>query len=162
MSVGLGTHKWSPGVEPATGSKILFAIELVYNASITFIRISVVLFYYRIFGKDRWYKRSLWITLSILVSWWISISVLAIFQCSPVARQWGYSTPGHCLSFYGTFMGVTIPNVFVDLLILVLPLPMLWRLQINIKKKLALVANFMLGYRSATSHSTPALGALGH
>ena len=50
-------------------------------------------------------------------------------------------------------MGVTISNVFVDLLILILPLPMLWRLQINIKKKLALIANFMLGYRSDTAHS---------
>ena len=50
-------------------------------------------------------------------------------------------------------MGVIISHVFVDLLILILPLPMLWRLQINIKKKLALIANFMLGYRSDTANS---------
>ena len=154
MSVGLGKHIWSPGVEPFIGSKLLFAIDLVYITSITFIRISVVLFYYRIFGKDRWYKRSLWITFSILVSWWIAISLLAIFRCSPVARQWDYSIPGHCYSLHGTCMGVTVSNVFLDLLILILPLPMLSRLQINMKKKPALIANFMLGYRSATAHST--------
>lgn len=45
-------------------------------------------------------------------------------------------------------MGVTIPNVVIDLMILLLPLPMLWRLQIDVKKKAALIINFMLGYWS--------------
>ena len=127
--------------------KILLAIECVYDISITLIRLSVVLFYYRIFGKDRWFKIALWITSAILIAWFIALTVLAVFQCSPVARQWDYSIPGHCFSLYGTFVGVTISNVFVDVLLLVLPLPMLWKLQIKLKKKIALIANFMLGYR---------------
>ena len=54
-------------------------------------------------------------------------------------------------------MGVTIPNIFVDLLILVLPLPMLWRLQMDMKKKILLTANFMLGYWYVTGTASTCL-----
>jgi len=149
VSVGLGKHIWSPGVKPTVGFKILLASEFAYDTSITLIRMSAILFYYRIFGKNRPFEISLWITAGILVAWWIAIDTLAIFQCDPVSRQWDYSIPGHCYNLFGTFVGVTIPNVFIDVLILVLPIPMLWKLQISLRKKFALIANFMLGYRSA-------------
>lgn len=133
----------------------MLASEFTYDTSITLIRMSVILFYYRIFGKNRPFKISLWITAGILVAWWIAIDILAIFQCNPVARQWDHSIPGHCYSLYGTFLGVTVPNVFIDVLLLVLPLPMLWKLQISLRKKFALIANFMLGYRSALNALLP-------
>jgi len=148
VSVGLGKHIWSPGVKPIVGFKIHLASELVYDTSITLVRMSVVLFYYRIFGRNRSFKISLWITAGVLVAWWIALNVLAVLRCSPVARQWDYNIPGHCYSLFGTFLGVTIPNAFVDVLILLLPIPMLWKLQISTMKKLALIANFVLGYRS--------------
>ena len=75
------------------------------------------------------------------------MTALSIFQCSPVQKQWDFAVPGHCYSLYGTFIGVTVPNVFIDLLLLILPVPMLWKLQIKTTKKLALTANFLLGYR---------------
>ena len=132
--------------------KILLASECVYDVSITFIRLSVVLFYYRIFGRDRWFKIHLLITSAILIAWFIAFTVLAVFQCVPGARQWDYSIPGHCYRLYGTFVGVTIPNIFVDVLLLVLPLPMFWKLQIKLKKKTALIVNFVLGYRYVVMH----------
>ena len=50
--------------------------------------------------------------MAILVAWYIAITALAVFQCSPVQKQFDYTIPGHCLSFYGTFIGVTAPNLF--------------------------------------------------
>ena len=147
VSAGLGKHVWAPGVQPEKGYKILFALELVYIAGITLIRISVVLFYHRIFGRERKFRIALWCTGGMLVAWFIAISAISIFQCSPVQKQWNYTLPGHCLSFYGTFIGVTAPNVFIDLFLLILPVPMLWKLQIKTTQKIALTANFLLGYR---------------
>lgn len=146
VSVGLGKHVWSPGVQPATGMKFLLASECVYDTSITLIRLSVLLFYHRIFGTDRGFKLSLWVSAGILVAWFLAITILAIFQCNPVAKQWNFTLPGHCYSLFGTFLGVTIPNIFLDLLLLLLPLPKLWKLQLQLKKKIALIFNFMLGY----------------
>ena len=148
VSAGLGKHVWAPGVQPEKGYKILFALELVYGVGITLIRISVVLFYHRIFGRERKFRIALWCTGGMLIAWFIAISAVSIFQCSPVQKQWDYTLPGHCLSFYGTFIGVTAPNVFIDLFLLLLPVPMLWKLQIRTTQKIALTANFLLGYRS--------------
>ena len=84
--------------------------------------------------------------MAILVAWYIAITALAVFQCSPVQKQFDYTIPGHCLSFYGTFIGVTAPNFFIDVVLLLLPVPMLWNLKIKKTKKFALTANFLLGY----------------
>ena len=149
VSAGLGKHVWAPGVEPEKGYKVLFALELIYVAGITLIRISVVLFYHRIFGRERYFRIALWCTGGMLIAWYIGITAVSIFQCEPVQKQWEYTLPGHCLSFYGTFIGVTAPNVFIDLFLLILPVPMLWKLQIRTTQKIALTANFLLGYRFA-------------
>lgn len=146
VDVGLGHHIWAPGVQPKKGQEILLAAEVIYDTGITIIRTSVVLFYHRIFGKQRRFRIALWITMAILIAWFIAITVLAIFYCTPVKKQFDFSIPGHCYSFYGTFIGVTAPNFFVDLLLLLLPVPMLWKLQIKKTKKVALTANFLLGY----------------
>ena len=147
VSAGLGKHVWASGVQRERGSKILFALELVYITGITLIRISVVLFYHRIFGRERHFRIALWHTGGMLIAWFLAINALSIFQCSPVQKQWENSVPGHCLSFYGTFIGVTASNVFIDLFLLILPVPMLWKLQIKKRQKIALTANFLLGYR---------------
>ena len=84
--------------------------------------------------------------MAILIAWYIAITVVAVFQCTPVKRQFDYTIPGHCLSFYGTFIGVTVPNFFIDVILLLLPVPMLWNLKIKKAKKVALTANFLLGY----------------
>ena len=146
VSAGLGRHIWAPNVHPQLGLIILFASEVVYDTSITIIRMSVLLFYHRIFGKDNRFRIALWITMAILVAWYIAITALAVFQCSPVQKQFDYTIPGHCLSFYGTFIGVTAPNFFIDVVLLLLPVPMLWKLKIKKTKKFALTANFLLGY----------------
>ena len=88
--------------------------------------------------------------MAILVAWYIAITALAVFQCSPVKKQFDYRISGRCLSFYGTFIGVTAPNFFIDVILLLLPVPMLWNLKIKKTKKLALTANFLLGYWSVT------------
>ena len=150
VSVGLGRHIWAPNVQPQKGLVIVFAAEVVYDTSITIIRMSVVLFYRRIFGKDRRFRMALWVTVAILIAWYIAITVLAVFQCSPVKKQFDYTIPGSCLSFYGTFIGVTVPNFFIDVILLLLPVPMLWKLKIKKAKKIALTANFLLGYWSVT------------
>ena len=151
VSVGLGRHIWAPHVQPQRGLIIVFAAEVVYDTSITIIRMSVLLFYHRIFGKEHRFKMALWITMVILVAWYIAITALAVFQCSPVKKQFDLTIPGHCLSFYGTFIGVTVPNFFIDVLLLLLPVPMLWNLKIKKTKKIALTANFLLGYWLVTS-----------
>ena len=150
VSVGLGRHIWAPNVQPHIGLIILFATEVVYDTGITIIRISVLLFYHRIFGKQNRFRMALWITMAILIAWFIAITAMAVFKCSPVKKQFDYTVPGYCLSIHRGFLGATAPNFLIDVILLLLPMPMLWNLKIKKTKKLALTANFLLGYWSVT------------
>ncbi|KAL8994333.1 MAG: hypothetical protein Q9169_005660 [Polycauliona sp. 2 TL-2023] len=70
---------------------------------------------------------------------------ILIFQCSPPRKSWVPATEGSCLSNDATFYGLAAVTIFFDIVILLLPVPLLLKLNINNKKKLALICVFMLG-----------------
>ena len=58
---------------------------------------------------------------------------------------WDVTVEGECIDDYVQDIVTGAFNIFSDLAILVLPLPMLWRLQLDINHKLGLVSIFLLG-----------------
>ena len=68
-----------------------------------------------------------------------------IFICVPVQKQYNPKLPGHCLpsGVGGSVTGIF--NVITDLYILILPLPLVWSLQMKLYSKLRLMALFGLG-----------------
>ena len=146
VSIGLGRHiSRAPG-PPSQLAKILFVENLIYNSGLTLVKMSVLLFYTRLFSNDRAYRTAFWITGALIVGWWVAIDLLAIFSCVPPKKSWLPKTPGHCLSSHNGQLGATIPNVIIDVLLLVLPIPMLWRLHISTGRKMGLVGVFTAGY----------------
>ncbi|PTB62336.1 hypothetical protein BBK36DRAFT_1144774 [Trichoderma citrinoviride] len=75
----------------------------------------------------------------------IAFMLVFLFLCIPVKKQWEPLVPGHCadaVPFYLTFSSLTI--VF-DVTTLVLPFPILLKLQMKIRRKIALLCLFALG-----------------
>jgi hypothetical protein len=70
---------------------------------------------------------------------------ILVFQCKPVKAIWDRSITGECINI--TAVGYTggALAIFEDLFILVLPLPELWSLQLDKKKRLVLVSMFSIG-----------------
>ena len=82
-----------------------------------------------------------------------------LFICIPVQKDWDPKLPGHCLPS-GVGGSVTaIFNVISDFYILILPLPLVWSLQIKLPLKLRLMALFGLGalYDTPSPHYTASL-----
>ena len=82
---------------------------------------------------------------------WLNFTVcsilffVAIFNCKPVRKSWNPWIEGSCMDF-GTIGAFTSAfNSVSDLLILILPQPLIWRLQTTLKKKIALSAVFLIG-----------------
>lgn len=72
-------------------------------------------------------------------------TLVLLFQCSPVRKSWLPLTPGHCLPNDATFYGLAAVTIFFDIIIFFLPIPILVKLSINKKKKIALCFVFLLG-----------------
>lgn len=72
-------------------------------------------------------------------------TLILIFQCRPVQKSWQPQTKGKCMPNDATFYGLAAVTIFFDVIIFFLPIPLLLKLNINLKKKIALCCVFLLG-----------------
>ena len=147
VSIGYGKHIQQNEEPIRTFLRNNFIQEFFYNIGLTMAKLSVVLFYAHCFGSfSRPFRLALFSTAIAVVAWGTIFVSTDIFTCAPVRRAWEPSVPGHCIGFSGQALGSVISNVLIDLVMLVLPLPVLWRLQMSMGRKVSLAAVFALGY----------------
>ena len=85
-------------------------------------------------------------SLGILVVSTSFVTVIGtIFQCRPVSFAWDKTLDGKCFDVLAFERFTAIPNVVTGLLMLVLPLPIIWRLNVAPVTKVALTATFLHG-----------------
>lgn len=127
--------------------KGFFILYPFYQCSVTFPKVSALLFYTRIFGSaSKAFQYALWTTHAVILIWNSAIWIFSILLCNPVQKQWIPSLPGHCYSTGALWLASAIPNLVIDLVILLLPLPMLWGLQMKKSRKAGVIAVFICGY----------------
>lgn len=146
MSIGIGKHIDQVHTPVRQLGLVLFVVNFVYNTGLTLIKVSVLLFYVRVFRTVRAYQIIFWIVGVILVGCGIVIDLLALLTCNPTQKSWNSTVSDHCLSRSSNFFRSAVPNVVTDLILLILPMPILWHLQIKISRKIGLVAVFATGY----------------
>ena len=91
------------------------------------------------------YKATIYTTGVLAIAGHLGGTLVLIFQCSPVKKSWLPNTPGTCLPNDQTFYALAAITIFFDVIIFVLPIPLLLQLNINLKKKAGLVVVFLLG-----------------
>ena len=81
-----------------------------------------------------------------MLGWCIALIFSVIFGCKPVGYFWDKTIQGgHCINENVLSYGITAANIATDIIVLVLPIPWLWNLQMRTSKKLALSGIFVLG-----------------
>ncbi|KZZ94335.1 hypothetical protein AAL_05302 [Moelleriella libera RCEF 2490] len=129
--------------------KLLFSFNFLFAFSLCSTRCSALLFLSRIFP---WHANPKWFNYSLVGAHFLNVSfllaaVLSItFICHPISRQWNVFGDGSCGSITDLWIAVAIPGVCVDLLILVLPVPKVWSLQMTRPQKLRVSGVFVVGY----------------
>lgn len=75
----------------------------------------------------------------------IASTCASIFQCTPIHRAWNRTLPGHCIDIAKSWYGNAGYSIAMDLIILLLPMPMIASLQLPFGQKAALMFVFALG-----------------
>ena len=119
-------------------------MECFYCTSIVFVKTSILIMYHRIY-IDRATRIGAYILDFVTISWAFSIILACVFQCTPVARTWDKSIPGHCINLKGSFIGNAVPNIATDIAILTLPVSRVWRIQASLSERLSIIGIFLLG-----------------
>jgi hypothetical protein len=71
---------------------------------------------------------------------------LFIFICVPVQKLWYPQLPGTCINQVGTWISNAASTIFTDLVILFMPIPEIWKLQLRKTEKIGLTLAFGLGF----------------
>jgi len=70
---------------------------------------------------------------------------MAIFSCAPVDGFWERQKSSTCIADITYFLGAAVPNVTTDVIIIIFPMPILWRLIMSTTHRNALVVIFFIG-----------------
>ncbi|PLB47435.1 hypothetical protein P170DRAFT_478283 [Aspergillus steynii IBT 23096] len=124
--------------------RIAWATFLLYGCAITAVKVSVLLFYRRMFPTRT--IKILLIVLSVLSTiWFLLITLFSIFQCMPVRKAWDPTVPGKCIPHLDIFIGMQATNIFLDIAVLCLPISAVMDLNISRSRRIAVAGIFSLG-----------------
>ncbi|KAF2186602.1 hypothetical protein K469DRAFT_449835, partial [Zopfia rhizophila CBS 207.26] len=126
--------------------KILYlAIPVLYVPAVTFPKLAILDMYLHIF-VERWAKWTSYATgLVIILSCLVNIPVV-IAQCIPIAYLWDKTIKGgKCHNIEAHFLYSSLPNIVTDVVMLVLPIPMILKLHTSRKVRVGIAATFLTG-----------------
>ena len=145
---GIGRHMWDvPGPWVPEALKWFTIACFLYLPCAGIIKLAFLFFYYRVFSLGQSRTRHV-ITGAIVFVFCLNtgLTLATIFACSPIEKQWNPFVPdGHCID------PVILPYLSgasssaTDLFVLLLPLPLLWGLNMTLDQKIRLGAVFGLG-----------------
>ncbi|KAI0537440.1 hypothetical protein GGR58DRAFT_349917 [Xylaria digitata] len=143
----LGAHVWDLGSPDKIVAylKNFYVNIIFYNAALMATKMAFMVQYYRVLILKR-FRTACIVALIIVGCWSLSQIFICIFLCKPIAGFWDASLDAKCvpvpLQWYINAGG----NIATDILIFVLPLPVLAHLDLPRAQKISLVAIFSLGF----------------
>lgn len=124
--------------------QLLYWGELMYIVAMATVKFSILLFYRRIFPA-RSFKIVLWVIAGLVCSWMVAMGLAMIFQCDPIQKAWNPTVAGNCIDLSKLYLGNAVPNIVTDVIIIIVPIPMIWHLQITRSQRVALCGIFLMG-----------------
>ena len=143
---GLGRHMVTlSSYEIETWLKLFLTMQFIYVPSVTFPKLSILALYLRILPL-KVYRYAIYAIAGFLGAVWVANFVIGFTECKPFPYSWDKTIPnGHCINLLIPFRLIGGLNVLSDVAILLLPLPVIWRLHMSTKQKIGLTLTFLTG-----------------
>ncbi|KAF2117918.1 hypothetical protein BDV96DRAFT_406243 [Lophiotrema nucula] len=124
--------------------KLVKAHELVYVLSIPYPKLAIMCLYFRIF-RSQLVKALLYLTGLVVLATCLFGVIAAFANCRPFSAFWNPGAPRHCtMDTMTAFRYYSIPNIVTDVVMLIVPIPTLWRLQMDLLVKIGIFVTFLL------------------
>lgn len=122
-----------------------YGFSVVYPIACALPKMSICCMYLGIFDVSRYMRRGAQIMIGFLCVNAVAWVVPSIAVCHPISAYWSPVGPRKCINYnvFGTW--ISLPNIISDLVIFILPLPLLWNMQLKRAKKIGLTATFLAG-----------------
>lgn len=137
-------------------AKAWIASDALWAAASTSVKISIVHFLIAIFRSNIRFLRTAYAVIVLVSAFGVSLILIDVLACRPLSKIWHPLEPGVCVKTLPYLIAISSCNMAIDLIILLLPMPMIWGIQMATRRKIELTVIFALGFMYA-SQSTPFL-----
>lgn len=125
----------------------MYAAGIILGPMMFLAKSSLLLLYLRIFGLEKAVRNTVYFTLAFIFGlYWVSIPITGYYCAPSPGNEWSIASVGkRCTK--ATIVGLVQGplNVAVDLLIISLPVPVVLRLQLSWRNRVAVLVLFLTG-----------------
>ncbi|KAK8117369.1 integral membrane family protein [Apiospora kogelbergensis] len=129
------------------GLKVNFVSQVFYLWAIPAVKMSIGLFLLRI-APNKGYRRALHGVMIFTMAYTMMCFATLLLQCTNLAILWDPTVKAVCWSketLQALSYANSIVNIITDMFFAILPAPMLWNVQINVRTKASLICIMGLG-----------------
>lgn len=121
--------------------------DMIYSISLLATKLSIMLLIKRVFcsvQRDVAY----WVTIFLIyanTAFYICFLIVPAAECKPRSKIWTPQGPGSCVNVVQLYLASSIFNLLSDLAMLSVPVYLVWRLQMSVRRKVGISAIFCTG-----------------
>ncbi|KAI7775748.1 hypothetical protein LA080_006380 [Diaporthe eres] len=134
---------------PANETHLLLSwlSSVFYYCIVCAAKMSILFMYKRIFSISVAFRRQVYAVIAILTMYWVAIVLADIFNCIPFKYSWtnSNSPAPYCFNFNLFWFSSGIIETVLDVVIISLPVNMVARLHLSMRKRIGLGGVFLLG-----------------
>ncbi|KAL8953746.1 MAG: hypothetical protein Q9222_000428 [Ikaeria aurantiellina] len=124
--------------------KAMFICILAWPVAQSTTKISILLFYVHLFPTKP-FRVAAYSMIVVVSAWGIQQILASLFLCNPISFNWNGSIQGSCGDVAANCLAGAGINTLTDIIILILPMPIIWRLHVPLRQKVMLSLIFGLG-----------------
>ncbi|KAK1701612.1 hypothetical protein BDP67DRAFT_423874 [Colletotrichum lupini] len=102
-------------------------------------------------SPQRWYRNAILTAIAMVAAYTVIIASLLLFHCQPIRTNWDPYTSGTCLNSAVLYMAIAVSNIVSDVVLFIIPIPMVLRLQMRPAVKVGAVLMFGIGSITVTT-----------
>ncbi|OKL58779.1 hypothetical protein UA08_05551 [Talaromyces atroroseus] len=121
-----------------------------YYAHSLFVKLSVLVFYRRVFGVSRLNKFWIYVIGGAQTALFVGFCIFQGFQCIPLAKYFNITVPGHCTDEWLIVLTFECPNSLLDYAVVILAIFIIQPLHLSPTVKWKLRFLFGLGFLTGT------------
>lgn len=143
---GVGQHIWAVDEgDYVMSSKIMAAVIITYHAAITATKTTFLLQYRRVFPLPR-FQRLCDVVMAFVLLFGTSQVISSGLRCVPLSNAWDPEHHGgNCVNLVVWWHVNSGVNLATDIIILLMPIPLLVKLPLPRKQRVILIGIFGLG-----------------
>ncbi|KAF1814661.1 hypothetical protein P152DRAFT_363961, partial [Eremomyces bilateralis CBS 781.70] len=140
-TVGWDRHQWDQRLEWFEASELdMWLVQLFFIVIMAFVKLSTLALYGRMTVgiSIPYYKIVNRGMILVMIGWGVGFFTATVFGCWPIEMYWKSRSGDECTNEYVRLAVGTIVNIVTDFVVVLMPLPIIWKLQRPMREKIIL------------------------